>query len=169
MFRKEVRSSVRKILTFVIFSFFALVILPAANADALKPVPGEFTVVMVGVDFNTGELIFEGSKTGALPGHLTTRTAITRETGVALHLATRWTLTTPWGEVIEGENSAVLNTKSLHFREHGVISHATGAQVERIGNFVVIHGEISDLTFTPGVTEATAHVKYVPSQAKKYQ
>ena len=161
--------SIQQISAFVILSFFILAILPTANAGALKPVAGEFTVVMVGVDFDTGELIFEGSKTGALPGHLTTRTAIARETGVALHLATRWTLTTPWGEIIEGENSAVLNTKSLHFREHGVIINATGAEAERIGNFVVIHGEISDLTFTPGVTEATAHVTYVPSQAKKYQ
>lgn len=165
---KKIRS-LPQISAFVILSFFALVILPTANAGPLKPVPGEFTVVMVGVDFNTGELIFEGSKTGALPGHLTTRTALTRETGVALHLATRWTLTTPWGEVIEGENSAVLNTKSLHFREHGVIVNATGGQAERIGNFVVIRGEISDVNFIPGVTEATAHVKYVPSQAKKYQ
>lgn len=161
--------SILPISVFAILGFYALVILPTANAAPLKPAPGEFTVVMVGVDFNTGELIFEGSKTGALPGHLTTRTALTRETGVALHLATRWTLTTPWGEVIEGENSAVVNTKSLHFREHGVIVNATGAQAERIGNFVVIHGEISDVNFIPGVTEATAHVKYVPSQAKKYQ
>lgn len=166
--RKNIRS-VQQISAFVILSFFALVILPTANAGPLKPAPGEFTVVMVGVDFVTGELIFEGSKTGALPGFLTTRTALTRETGVALHLATRWTLTTTWGEVIEGENSAVLNTESLHFREHGVIVNATGDQAERIGNFVVIHGEISDVDFIPGVTEATAHVKYVPSKAKKYQ
>lgn len=166
--RRKIRL-IPQISVFAILGFFALVILPTANAGPLKPVPGEFTVVMVGFDFDTGELIFEGAKTGALPGHLTTRTAITRETGVAIHLATRWTLTTPWGEVIEGENSAVLNPESLHFREHGIIVNATGAQAERIGNFVVIHGEISDVDFIPGVTEATAHVKYVPSQAKKYQ
>jgi len=143
--------------------------LGSANAGPLKPVPGEFTAVMVGIDYDTGELIFEGSKTGALPGHITIRSALIRETGVAIHLAARWTLTTPWGDVIEGENSAVLNTKSLHFREHGIIVNATGAQTERIGNFVVIHGEINGLPFEAGVTEVTGHVKYVPSQAKKYQ
>lgn len=143
--------------------------IPTANAEPLKPVTGEFTVVMQGVDPGTGELIFEGLKTGSLPGHLTTRTALIKQTGVAIHLATRWTLTTAWGEIIEGENTAMLNTASLHFREHGVIVDATGFLIERTGNFVVIQGEISDVNFIPGITEATAHVTYVPSQAKKYQ
>jgi hypothetical protein len=111
-------------------------------------------------------LIFEGSKTGSLPGHLAIRAAITKQTGIALHIAARWTLTTPWGETLQGENTNVLNTSSLHFRENGVIVDATGGLAERIGNFVVIRGEISDLNFFPGVTQVSGHATYVPSQAK---
>lgn len=167
--QKRKTNSIKTLSIISILSFFALVFLPTVNADPLKPVPGEFAIVMQGVDPDTGELIFEGLKTGELLGHLTTRSAIIKQTGVAIHLATRWTLITPWGEVIEGENTAVLNTESLHFREHGVIVDATGNLAERIGNFVVIHGEVSDVNFIPGITEAKAHVTYVPSYANKYQ
>ncbi|MGD8484774.1 MAG: hypothetical protein PVJ63_06575 [Thioalkalispiraceae bacterium] len=143
----------------------SLVFTPLVNAGPLRPAPGEFTMVMTGVDTGTGELIFEGWKTGALPGHLTARAALIKQTGVALHLATRWTLVTPWGEQIDGENTAILNPKSLHIQEHGVIVDATGDLAERIGNFVVIHGTVSDTYFLPGTTSVTARVTYVPSQA----
>lgn len=157
--------SKQAILINTILAIIFLTFTTCINANPLKPIPGEFTAVMTGVDPDTGELIFEGYKTGVLPGHLTTRTTLVQQTGVALHLATRWTLVTPWGETLKGENSAVLNTISLHFREHGIIIFATENLTERVGDFVIIHGEISDVYFIPGVTEATAQVTYVPSQA----
>ena len=166
---RETNNTTRRLLVICVFSFLTVVFAPATNADHLGPVPGEFTVILQGFDPNTGELIFEGFKTGALSGHLLTRISLTRQTGMAMHLATRWTLTTASGDIIEGENTSVLNTASLHFREHGLIVDATGGLTERIGNFVVIHGEVSDVDFIPGVTEATAQVTYVPSQAKNLE
>jgi len=165
--RYEKGSTIRKISLIVLVSFLAVVFTPTINAEPLKPIPGEFTVTLQGFDTNTGELIFEGFKTGALPGHLVTRVALIKQTGMAMHLATRWTLTTTWGETVEGENTSVLNSRSLHFREHGIIVDATGSLTERIGNFVVIQGTVTDVNFIPGVTEASARVIYVPSQAKK--
>lgn len=162
-------NSIQTLSVISILCLFALIFTPTTNAGPLKPVTGEFTVVMQGVDPRTGELIFEGSKGGEIPGHLAIRAGITRQTGVALQLAARWTLTTPWGETMDGENTLHLNTKSLHFNEHGIIVDATGSLTERIGNFIVIHGEISDLNFFPGVTEVTGQATIVPSQAKKYQ
>ena len=135
----------------------------------MKPISGEFTVTMTGVDPSTGELIFEGFRTGDLPGYLVTRTALVRQTGMALHLATRFTLTTALGETVEGENSAVLNTVSLKFHEHGIIVGASENVDELIGYFVIIQGEVSDVNFIPGVTTATAKILYVPSQGKKYE
>ena len=158
-------NSVKTISVIIVLGYFALAIAPTANAGPLKPVTGEFTVIMQGADPNTGELIFEGPKGGEIPGHLAIRAAITRQTGVALHLQARWTLTTPWGETMDGENTLHLNTKSLHFNEHGIIVDATGSLSERIGSFIVIRGEISDLGFVPGVTEVTGQSTIVPSQA----
>lgn len=163
----ETNNTTQRFLVICIFGFLSVVFVPDTNAEPLGPVPGEFTVILQGFDPNTGELIFEGFKTGALPGHLAIRAALTRQTGMAVHLSAHWTLTTPWGETMEGENTAVVNTASLHFREHGLVVDATGGLTERIGNFVVIHGEVSDVDFIPGVTEATAHVTIVPSQAYK--
>jgi hypothetical protein len=165
--RTERNSATRTLLFIGMLGLFTVLFTPTINAEPLKPIPGEFTVVLQDIDQNTGELIFEGYKTGPLSGYLTSRVALIRQTGVALHLATRWTLMTDWGETIEGENTSVLNPSSLHFREHGIIVNATGSLTERIGNFVVIHGEVSDVYFIPGVTKAKAHVRYVPSQAKK--
>jgi hypothetical protein len=138
-----------------------------ANADSLRPVPGEFSVVFLGADPSTGELIAEGPKTGPLSGHLAIRSLITQQTGVALHFSAHWTLTTPSGETISGENSGVLSTASLHFREHGVIVDASGSLTERIGNFIVIEGQFSDLNFVPGVTQITGKATIVPSQASQ--
>lgn len=152
-----------------IFMFSTLMALSPAYAGPLKPVPGKFTAVMQGVDPDTGELIFEGPKDGPIPGHLAIRASIIRQTGMAMHLAANWTLTTPWGEIIKGENALVLNTKSLHFREHGVVVDATGSLTERIGSFIVVQGEISDLDFVPGATTVTGNATIVPSQAKRYQ
>ena len=166
---KRKANSKRMLSAIGILGLTALMLLPATHAGSLKPVAGEFTVVMQGVDPDTGELIFEGPKGGPIPGHLAIRAGITRQTGAALHLAARWTLTTPWGETMDGENTLLLNTKSLHFREHGVIVSATGDLTERIGNFIVIHGTISDLDFIPGVTEVNGQSTIVPSQAKKNQ
>ena len=162
----KVSNATRARLLAGILGLFILLLSPLIHADALKPVRGEFNVVMQGVDPDTGELIFEGWKTGALPGQLTTRTALIKQTGVVLHLATRWTLVTPWGETLKGENTALLNTVSLHFQEHGVIVEANGNLADRVGNFVIIHGEVSDVYFWPGLTEASASVTYVPSQPR---
>jgi hypothetical protein len=123
-----------------------------ANADSLRPIPGEFSVIFVGVDPSTGELIAEGPKTGPLS---------------ALHFSAHWTLTTPSGETISGENSGVLSTASLHFREHGVIVDASGSLTERIGNFIVIEGQFSDLNFVPGVMQITGKATIVPSRASR--
>ena len=150
-----------------ILGLLTVLFTPTINAEPLKPIPGEFTVTLQGFDSSTGEFIFEGFKTGELSGHLTTRVSLIRQTGMAMHLATRWTLMTDWGETVEGENTSVLNPASLHFREHGLIVDATGSLTERIGNFVVIHGEVSDVYFIPGLTEVTGSVMIVPSQAKK--
>ena len=152
-----------------IVGMMVLLFATTVHGEPLKPVPGEFTATLQGVDPSTGELILEGPKTGAIPGLLTIRAAITKQTGVALHLAARWSLTTPWGETIQGENTGVLNTSSLHFREHGVIVEGTGSLAERVGNFIVIRGDISDLNFIPGVTQVSGHATYVPSQAKRPQ
>jgi len=148
---------------------FSLAFLPGVNAAELKPVPGDFNVVLVGADPVTGEMIFEGLKTGDIPGHLNIRVAITRQTAVVLHLAARWTLITPWGETMDGENSLILNTKTLNFNEHGVIVSADGSLAARIGNFIIIHGDISDLLFYPGMTTVTGHALIVPSIGKKYK
>ncbi len=165
---KYVKNSARRTLLIIsMLGFLPVVLSPTINAEPLKPIPGEFTVTLQGYDSSTDEFIFEGLKTGELSGHLTTRVSLTRQTGTAMHLATRWTLITDWGETVEGDNTSVLNPASLHFREHGLIVNATGTLTERIGNFVVIHGEVSDVYFIPGITEAKAHVTYVPSQAKK--
>lgn len=94
----------RTLLFITLLSFLSVVFTTAVNAEPLKPIPGEFTATLQGVNPDTGELILEGPKTGPIPGHLAIRAAITRQTGVALHLAARWTLTTPWGEIIQGEN-----------------------------------------------------------------
>lgn len=163
--KRYTEKSIVKLLAIVILGFSASILSIVASADPLKPLPGEFTVVMQGADPQTGELIFEGYRTGAISGHLAIRAAITRQTGVALHLSAHWTLTTSWGDTMDGENTLVLNTESLHLREHGIIVDATGSLEERIGNFVVIRGQISDLAFYPGVTQVTGHVTVVPSQA----
>ena len=91
---------------------------------------------------------------------------ITKQTGVAIHFCASWTITTLWDETISGENTSLLNTASLHFREHGVIVDATGSLTELIGNFIVIHGEISDLNFFPQFTEVTGQTSIVPAQAE---
>ena len=162
----EKSRAIRTISFIFLVGFLTAAFTSTISAEPLKPIPGEFTVILQGFDPDTSEFIFEGYKTGELSGHLVTRVALTKQTGVAIHLATRWLLTTAWGDTIEGENTSVLNTKSLHFREHGIIVDATGSLTERIGNFVVIHGTVSDVNFDFGVTEASAHVTYVPSQAK---
>ena len=162
--RQNTKSVTRTLFFITLLSFLTVAISPSTIAEPLKPVPGEFTVVLQGFDPATSEFIFEGYKTGELSGFLTTRVSLTRETGAAMHLATRWTLITDWDDTIEGENTSILNPASLRFREHGIIVEATGDLEERIGNFVVIHGEVSDVNFIPGVTQATAHVKYVPSK-----
>ena len=161
--KSEQYSFVRRFIIITFLSLLTVAISPYANAEPLKPVTGKFTATLQGFDPDTGELILEGSKTGSIPGHLVIRAGITRETGLALHLAARWTLTTPWGEIIKGENTGVLNTSTLYFREHGIIVEATGDLEERIGNFVVIRGEISDLDFYPGITQVSGQVTYVPS------
>ena len=165
--RYEKNSATRILLFIGMLGLLTVLFTPTINAEPLKPIPGEFTVTLQGFDSSTGEFIFEGFKTGELSGHLTTRVSLIRQTGMAMHLATRWTLITPWGETITGENTAVLSTASLHFREHGLIVEATGSLTERVGNFIVIHGEFSDLSFMPGVMEVTGSVMIVPSQAKK--
>lgn len=147
-----------------VLTFLTFVFPPAINAKTLGPVTGDFTVIFEGVDPETGELIFEGYRTGEIPGELSIRVVLARQTGVALHLLTSWTLTTPWGEAIRGENTAILSTASLHFREHGVIVDATGSLDELIGDFVVIHGQFSDLGFIPGVMQVDGTATYVPSQ-----
>ena len=58
-----------------------------------------------------------------------------------------------------------MNTASLHFRENGVIVDATGSLAELIGNFMVVHGQASDLNFIPGVMEVNGTATIVPSQA----
>ena len=158
---------IRTLSFITLLGFLAAVFTSTTNAEPLKPIPGEFSVIFQGADPQTGELILEGLRTGPLPGHLSIRATLTRQTGAALHFSARWTVTTPWGETISGENTAVLSTASLHFREHGVIVKATGDLTERIGNFIVIHGKFSDLSFMPGVMEVTGHATIVPSQAKK--
>lgn len=158
-------SQKRTVLLIVVLGFVFLIFAPVINAEPLAPVFGEFAAVFEGIDPNTGELIFEGFRTGEISGELSARVLLTKQTGVALHLLTRWTVTTPWGEIIRGENTALLNTASFHFREHGVIVEATGSLAELIGNFIVVHGQFSDLDFIPGVTEVTAQAIYVPAQA----
>ena len=163
------KSRAIRIISFIfLVGFLTVGFTTTVTAEPLKPIPGEFTVTLQGFGPN-GELILEGPKTGPLPGHLAIVAGITRQTGVALHLAAHWTLTTPWGEIIKGENTGVLNTSSLHFREHGVIVDATGDLEERVGNFIVIHGQISDLYFIPGTTQVSGHATIVPSQAKKWK
>ncbi len=166
---KEKAKATRALFLIALFGLFSLAFLPNADAGALKPVPGDFTAVFQGPDWDTGELIFVGSKTGEIPGHLVIRVGIVRETGVALHLAARWQLMTPWGDTMDGENSLVLNTKTLHFNEHGIVVDATGSLTERIGNFIIIHGDISDLAFEVGITTVTGEALIVPSQGKKYK
>lgn len=165
--RYEKNSATRTLLFIGMLGLLTVLFTPTINAEPLKPITGEFTVTLQDFDPNTSEFIFEGFNTGELSGHLITRVSLIRQTGMAMHLATRWTLMTDWGETVEGENTSVLNPASLHFREHGLIVNATGTFTKRIGNFVVIHGEVSDVYFIPGLTEAKAHVTYVPSQAKK--
>ena len=164
--RYEKNSATRTLLFIGMLGLLTVLFTPTINAEPLKPIPGEFSVIYQGADPQTGELILEGPKTGPLPGHLSIRATLTRQTGTALHFSARWTLITPWGETITGENTAVLSTASLHFREHGLIVEATGSLTERVGNFIVIHGEFSDLSFMPGVMEVTGSVMIVPSQAK---
>ena len=142
---------------------------PPVKADTIAPVRGEFTAVFEGVDSETGALIFEGFKTGELSGDLSIRAVLTRQTGRALHFSTSWTLATPWGETVSGENTALLSTASLHFREHGMIVDATGSLTELIGNFFVSHGEFSDLSFIPGVMRVDGTATYVPSQGFRGQ
>jgi hypothetical protein len=154
---------VRDFIFIAFLSLLTVAMSPSAIADTLKPVPGKFTATLQGVDPDTYEMIFEGSKTGPIPGHLVIRAGITRQTGLAIHLAPTWTLTTPGGETIKGENTGVLNTTTLTFHEHGIIVEATGDYQERVGNFVVIRGEISDLEFYPGITQVSGHVTYVPA------
>jgi hypothetical protein len=154
----------RIILNISLLVFVSIFPTSIVSAGQLKPISGEFTVVMSGVDPATGELLLEGWKTGELPGYLTIRAALTKQTGLAIHIASRWTLTTSSGDTVQGENTAIVNPVSLHFREHGVIVDATGSQAERVGNFVVINGTVSDVYFIPGMTTATARVVYVPSQ-----
>lgn len=166
---RETENMMRALFLIGVLGLSSLAFLPSVNAAELKPVPGEFTVVLVGADPNTGEMIFEGFKTGAIPGHLNIRVGITRQTGVILHLAARWTLTTPWGETMDGETSLILNTETLHFNEHGVIVAAEGSLAARVGNFIIIHGDISDLLFYPGMTTVTGHALIVPSQGKRYK
>lgn len=156
----------RTFLAAVAAGLLGLALVAGAGAQPLKPVPGDFTVVFQGADPGTGELLFAGTKDGALPGNLTIRSRIARQTGAALHLNANWTLHTPWGDTMAGENSLLLNTRSLHFREHGIVVEATGALVARVGNFIVIQGEISDLGFVVGVTTVTGHAMLVPSQAR---
>lgn len=165
---RETADKMRVLFLIGVFGLLFLAFLPTVNAAELKPVPGEFSVVLVGADPNTGEMIFEGIKTGDIPGLLSIRVAIIRQTGVVLHLAARWTLATEWGDMV-GENSLVLNTKTLRFNEHGVIVAAEGILEERVGNFIVIHGNITDLLFYPGMTTVTGDALIVPSKGRKYE
>ena len=153
---------VRRFIFIAFLSLLTVAMSPSAIADTLKPVPGKFTATLQGFT-DTGEMIFEGWKTGQISGHLVIRAGITRQTGLAIHLAPTWTLTTPGGETIKGENTGVLNTTTLTFHEHGIIVEATGEYQERVGNFVVIRGEISDLVFDIGTTQVSGHVTYVPA------
>ena len=147
--------------------FLLLIFAGNLYADSVRPISGEFNVEFVGTDPETGELVLEGPKTGALPGLLSIRAAVVRQTGVAMHLSARWTLTTTWGETMSGENTSVLNTKSLHFREHGVIVSATGSLTGHIDNFIVIHGQFNNLSFIPGLMEVNGVATIIPSQAKQ--
>jgi len=165
---KYVENSISEKTSFLIILAFTVAIFsPFLNADPLNPVHGEFSAVLQGFDPDTGEMILEGQRTGALPGHLAIRASISKQTGAALHTAARWTLITPWGETIQGENTGLLSTTSLHMRENGIIVDATGDLTKYIGNFVVIEAEVSDLNFIPGVTQISGDATYVPSQGNK--
>ncbi len=157
-------------LTVLTTGFLSLLVLLLSAAwplaQTLAPVKGEFTVVFQGVDQDTGALIFEGFKTGEIPGDLSIRARLDRQTGTALHFLAEWKLLTPWNETMHGENTAVLSTASLHFREHGVIVAATGSLTELIGDFIVIHGQFSDLSFMPGLMQIDGVATIVPSRAR---
>jgi hypothetical protein len=155
----------RKVLLLGIVCFLFLLFAPVIHAENLAPAKAKFTVFFEGVDPITGELLFEGERTEPIPGDLSIRMVVTRQSGVALHFWACWTVTNTWGETISGENTGLLNTASLHFREHGVIIDATGSLSELIGNFIVIHGQVSDLSFIPGTMEVNGTATIVPSQA----